>query len=114
MPTPSVASERLYGGVLTDTIATVFTASLRTEITAMRIMAIGDDLTANLAEVYHVPSGATQGNEHLIYNGNAIVDSSVSQSAGVTMEAGDTIQAKADADDKMVLTLYGTTESVVG
>ena len=91
-----------------------FTAALRTEITTMRIMAIGSDLAANLAEIYHVPSGATQGNEHLIYNGNAIVDSSLSEAAGVTLEVGDTIQAKADTADKMVLTLYGTTESVTG
>ena len=112
---PSVASERLYGGVLSDTTATVFTASLRTEITLMRISDATSAVDSDaLATVYHVPDGDTRGDQHLIYAGGSTIDSPSSVGAGLVLEAGDTIDAGADTADELVLVLYGTTESIVG
>ena len=112
---PSVASERVYGGVLSDTTATVFTASLRTEITLMRIADATSDVSSDaIAVVYLVPSGDSRGDEHLIYAGGAIVDAPSSVGAGVVLESGDKIDAGADTADELVLTLFATTESITG
>ena len=112
---PSVASERLYGGVLDDTTATVFTATLRTEVTLLRIADATTSVDSDaLAVVYHVPKGDTRGDEHLIYAGGAIVDAPSSVGAGVVLESGDKLDAGADTADELVLTIYGTTESIVG
>ena len=172
------AVERLYGGTIGSSVATAFTASGRTVITAMRIadatdavdsdavaavyhlpsgdtrgdqhliyaggivteenpgivledgdkIDVGADTASELvltlygaevlvdpvASVYHVPSGATRSDQHLIYSGGSTIDSPSSVGAGIVLEAGDTIDAGADTADELVLVLYGTTESIVG
>ena len=112
---PSVASERLYGGVIATTAAKVFTATLRTEITLFRIVDATSGVNSDaLASIYHVPKGATRGTNHLIYSGGATIDGAPSVGAGIILEPDDTIDAGADTADELVLTLYGTTESITG
>ena len=112
---PSVASERLYGGVLATTTATVFTASLRTEITLFRVVDATSGVDSDaVATIYHVPDGDTRGDGHLIYSGGSTIDGASSVGAGIVLEPSDTIDAGADTADELVLVLYGTTESIVG
>ena len=80
----------------------------------MRLNTIATAVSTDLAKVYHVPKGETRDDEHLIYHGAAIIDSSTSVGTGITLNPGDTIDASAAAADKMVLTLYGTTATIIG
>ena len=115
---PNVISTRLYGAQLALAVAdtdapTVFTAVLRTEITSMRLTNVAAD-GSGTAKVYHLPKDATQGDGHLVYHGASTNEASASEGAGITLEIGDTIGAEASAATSLVLTLYGTTESITG
>ena len=111
---PNVVSTRLFGGELTTTVATVFTAVLRTEVTSIRISPINASPPGTArALVYHLPKDDTRTDDHLVYHGGATAEASASEGAGITLEVGDLIQASGTVDE-FVLTLYGTTESITG
>ena len=67
-----------------------------------------------VASIYHVPDGETRSDVHLVYSGGSGIDSPSSVGAGIVLEPDDTIDAGADTADELVLTLYGTTESITG
>lgn len=91
---------------LTTTAAAITTAGANELVTIVRIQAYNADTVSRLVTIYQVPSGGTAGASNLVHTQTVYRGASTSiDVAGLMAAAGATIQAKADANSVVNLSV---------